>query len=88
VALPAPAKGWHGYENLGGVLTSAPSAASWAANRIDVVARGTDSAVWHRWWDGSQWLGWENLGGIAQGSPAICSWGAGRLAIFVVGTDP
>jgi len=79
--------GWYGYEGLGGTLTSKPSAASWAADRIDVVARGTDSAVWHRWWDGTSWNGWESLGGSAQSGPAISSWGANRLDVFVVGTD-
>ncbi len=87
VVLPAPAHGWHGYEGLGGVITSKPSAVSWANNRIDVVARGTDSAVYHRWWDGANWQGWESLGGIVQGAPAICSWASGRLDMFAVGTD-
>jgi len=87
VVIPAAPSGWHGYETLGGILTSKPSAVSWAANRIDVVARGTDSAVWHRWWDGSAWRGWESLGGTFQGGPAICSWASGRLDIFAVGLD-
>ena len=86
VKLPAM-PGWHGYESLGGTITSKPSAVSWANNRIDVVARGTDSAVWHRWWDGNGWQGWESLGGVIQGGPAICSWASGRLDIFAVGTD-
>ena len=69
VQLPAPPHGWYGYESLGGVITSKPSATSWAANRIDVVARGTDSAAYHRWWDGTHWNGsaWsgeEDLGGV------------------------
>lgn len=76
-----------GWEDLGGILTSRPQAVSWAKNRIDVVARGTDSAVWHRWWDGSSWKGWESLGGIVQDAPAISSWGSGRLDVFGVGTD-
>jgi hypothetical protein len=87
VVIPAPAPSWKGYESLGGILTSKPSAVSWAKNRIDVVARGTDSAVYHRWWDGSNWLGWESLGGVIQGAPAICSWASGRLDLFAVGTD-
>jgi C1A family cysteine protease len=86
VKLPAK-KGWLGWESLGGQITSRPAAASWAANRIDVVARGLDSAVWHRWWDGSSWRGWESLGGQLHGAPAICSWGNGRLDIFGVGLD-
>jgi C1A family cysteine protease len=87
VVLPTPAHSWSGYENLGGLITSRPNAASWSANRIDVVARGLDSAVWHRWWDGAHWNGWESLGGQIQGAPAICSWGAGRLDIFAVGLN-
>ena len=87
VRIPAAGPAWHGYESLGGILTSKPSATSWAANRIDVVVRGTDSAVWHRWWDGANWQGWESLGGVIQGAPAICSWAPGRLDLFGVGTD-
>lgn len=86
VVLPV-VHGWHGWENLGGQITSRPSAVSWANNRIDVVARGLDSAVWHRWWDGNAWFGWENLGGLIHGAPAICSWASGRLDIFAVGLN-
>jgi C1A family cysteine protease len=86
VILPA-IRDWHGWESLGGQITSRPSAVSWAANRIDVVARGLDSAVWHRWWDGSAWRGWESLGGLIHGAPAICSWGSGRLDMFAVGMN-
>ena len=87
VIMPQQGPSWHGYESLGGVITSKPSAVSWAANRIDVVARGTDSAVHHRWWDGAHWLGWESLGGVIHGAPAISSWAAGRLDVFGIGTD-
>lgn len=86
VNLPA-VHGWRGWESLGGVITSKPSATSWGPDRIDAVARGTDSAVYHKWWDGSHWGGWESLGGNCQSGPAICSWGSGRLDIFVTGTD-
>ncbi|MBB5918290.1 hypothetical protein BJY24_007202 [Nocardia transvalensis] len=82
-----PAAGWNGWETLGGVLTAKPSAVSWGPDRIDVVARGTDSAAHHRWWDGARWGGWESLGGGLQGGPAICSWGSGRLDVFAAGYD-
>lgn len=78
---------WSGWESLGGKLTSRPQAVSWAANRIDVVVRGDDSAVHHKWWDGTSWKGWESLGGFIHGAPAICSWASGRLDIFAVGVD-
>jgi hypothetical protein len=51
---------WGGWESLGGVLESrlneprltlgAVDAIAWAANRLDIFAVGTDSALWHRWW--------------------------------------
>lgn len=87
VILPTPAVAWHGFENLGGLLTSKPNAVSWGANRIDVVVRGTDSAVYHKWWNGSSWNGYENLGGLIQGAPTICSWANGRLDIFATGLN-
>lgn len=87
VKLPAPAHGWHGYENLGGLLSSRPNAVSWGPNRIDVVVRGMDSAVYHKWWNGTSWHGWESLGGQIQGAPAICSWASGRLDIFALGLN-
>ncbi|SEW08913.1 C1 family peptidase [Kaistella antarctica] len=87
VILPAPAVSWHGFENLGGLLTSTPNAVSWGPNRIDVVVRGTDSAVYHKWWNGSSWNGYENLGGLIQDAPTICSWANGRLDIFATGLN-
>jgi hypothetical protein len=80
---------WSGWENLGGVLTSHPAAASWGPNRLDCFACGTDNAMWHKWWDGQQWSGWENLGGDlapASGVGAV-SWGPNRLDCFARGTD-
>ena len=77
---------WIGWESLGGVLTSAPAASSWAANRLDVFVRGTDNALWHKWWQNG-WSGWESLGGVLMSAPAAVSWGPNRIDIFVRGTD-
>jgi hypothetical protein len=82
-----PGVQWSGWESLGGRITSRPQAVSWGKNRIDVVARGLDSAVWHRWWEGGSWRGWEGLGGQIHDAPAICSWASGRLDIFGVGLN-
>ncbi len=87
VILPTPAHKWSEYENLGGFITSKPTAVSWAANRIDVFARGGDSAVWHRSWNGQWEANWNLLGGLIQWAPAVSSWGAGRLDVFAAGTD-
>ena len=39
-----------------------------APNRLDCFARGTDSHMWHKWWNGSKWSGWEDLGGVIDGA--------------------
>jgi hypothetical protein len=53
---------------------------------MDVFVRGTDSALWHKWYQNG-WSGWEYLGGVLTSEPAVCSWASGRLDVFVRGTD-
>lgn len=77
---------WSPWEDLGGILTSAPGATSWGRNRIDVFVRGTDKGMYHKWWNG-RWSNWENLGRILESAPAACSWGYNRIDTFVRGTD-
>ncbi len=79
--------GWRGWESLGGVLESPPNAVAWGPNRLDVFVVGTDSALWHRWWDGSNWGGWQSLGGILTSPPVAVAWGPNRLDVFALGTD-
>jgi hypothetical protein len=81
------AASWGGWESLGGVLESQPRVVAWAPNRLDIFVVGTDSALWHRWWDGSSWGGWESLGGVLSSPPEVVSWGTNRLDIFALGTD-
>ena len=78
---------WSGWGSLGGVLTSNPDCVSREPNRIDCFARGTDNAIWHKWWDRSSWSGWESLGGELTSGPTAASWGANRLDVFARGTD-
>ncbi len=84
---PAPVPGWSNWEDLGGVLTTAPAVSSWGANRLDVFAGGTDNSMYHKWWDGNRWSDWESLGGVLTSSPAAVSWGPNRIDTFVRGTD-
>ncbi len=77
---------WNGWESLGGGLTSGPGVSSWSENRLDVFVRGTDSALWHKWYDNG-WSGWESLGGVLTSGPAAVSWGSNRVDVFVRGTD-
>ena len=78
---------WGGWESLGGILESSPRVVAWAPNRLDIFVVGTDSALWHRWWDGSSWGGWESLGGIIVSAPEVVSWNTNRLDVFALGTD-
>ncbi len=75
-----------GWESLGGIITSGPDACSWEDGRLDVFARGTDNALWHKWYDG-KWNNWESLGGIITSDPSAACWGVGRIDVFARGTD-
>jgi hypothetical protein len=79
--------GWADWQPLGGIVTSAPSAASWGPNHIDLFARGTDNAIWHKNWDGTHWADWSSIGGELTSGPDACSWGPGRVDVFARGTD-
>jgi Repeat of unknown function (DUF346) len=88
-AFPRPdgLETWHDWQSLGGIVESAPMIVAWGLHRLDTFAIGTDSGLYHRWWDGSNWGGWEGLGGLCQSAPTVVTWEPGRLDIFVVGTD-
>lgn len=83
-----PATGWSEWEDLGGVLTSAPAVASWQPNRLDVFGRGQNNALWHKWWDGSRWSEWEDLGGgVITSGPGAASTASNRLEVFARGAN-
>ncbi|MEP0885209.1 hypothetical protein NDI49_27030 [Trichocoleus sp. ST-U3] len=74
------------WESLGGELSSGPDVCSWAPERLDVFARGTDNTLWHKWFDGG-WSDWESLGGVLTSDPTAVSWSNGRIDVFARGTD-
>ncbi|RAQ67955.1 carbohydrate-binding protein, partial [Aspergillus flavus] len=77
---------WGGWESLGGVATSPVSAVSWASNSIDLFVKGTDNALWQRWWDGTNRGVWESLGGVVTSDVKVASWGKDHLDVFVRGS--
>ena len=82
--------GWSGWIALGGPIASGPSSASWASDRVDVVAIGTAGDIVHRAWTADfGWHPWDSLGGSAASgtAPTISSRGPGLLDVFVTGTD-
>ena len=78
------------WQSIGGSSTSAPAAVSWSANylRLDVFVRGSDGALWWKYYQNG-WSDWQSLGGKLAGAtgPAVASWSPGRLDVFVTGTD-
>jgi hypothetical protein len=73
-----------------GVRASGPVVA-WGANRLDAFVIGTDSALYHKWWDGVSWgpsiTDYEYMGGICTTRPEAVAWGPNRLDVFLLGTD-
>lgn len=72
---------------LGGYATADPDAADRSGNRLDVVARGGDGAVWFREATGNSLGPWMSLGGYTTGSPALVSMDGSRLDLFARGGD-
>jgi hypothetical protein len=62
-------------------MTSGPAVMSLGTNHLDVFVRGTDNALWHRFFNGS-WRDWESLGGILTSGPAAVAWGENRIDVF------
>src|SRR5205807_643366 len=81
---------WSSWEDLGGVLSSAPTVASWGSKRLDGFCRGGDGQLWHKWFDDG-WKNWESLGQPMSGPltfhPAAVSWGHRRLDVFARGQE-
>lgn len=74
------------------VLTNGPEASSWAKGRLDVFIRGSDNALWHKFYSSATgWSGWSSLGapaGVTLASdPVAVSWGVNRIDVFVRGSD-
>ena len=90
-SIMAGNRSWSAFASRGTSIASAPAAASWAPDRLDVFAAGSGGSLSHKWWNGQSWsVGWESLGqpsGGFTGGPAAVSWGPGRVDVFARGTD-
>lgn len=64
-----------------------PASASMSTGTVNVFLRGTDDAIWYKWWTGSSWSSWTNIGGTFVSSPAAVSTSSGTLYVFGRGTD-
>jgi hypothetical protein len=84
---PEKGEGWSDWENLGGKLSSGPSASSRRNNRIEVFVRGQDRSLYLKYWNGKKWSDWRSLGGELTSSPAAVSWGPRRIDVFARGKN-
>jgi acylphosphatase len=77
------------WNSMGGVLTSPPVAARNGDGRLEIFARGTDNAIWHRWQvsPGGNFSGWASLGGVLTSDPIVGVNADRRLEVFALGTD-
>jgi peptidoglycan/xylan/chitin deacetylase (PgdA/CDA1 family) len=54
--------------------------------RLELFARGSDGAIWHRWQDPSVaggWTNWQSLGGSFSKDPTVAKAPDGHLEVFV-----
>ena len=82
---------WTGWNELGGptgnTFQGAPTAASWGSGYLDVFVRGTDNAIWHRYYRNGWSSSWEDLGGSFASSPGVVAQGSDALDVFARGSD-
>jgi hypothetical protein len=77
-----------GWASLSGTTYDAPAATTWPGNgRVDVLLRGTNNAIWDRYYQGGSWSGWYSLGGAFNSAPAAASPSSSQLFVFGRGTD-
>lgn len=71
----------------GGILSAAPEAVSSATQRIELLGRGLDNALWIDSFFPGGWSGWSSLGGVLTSAPRAVSHTADALHVFVRGLD-
>ncbi len=79
----------NGWASMGGVITSNVAVGRNADGRLEVFARGSDNALWHRWQTAPNngWSGWGSMGGVITSDPVVMNNADGRLEVFARGTD-
>jgi hypothetical protein len=82
----AYAGSWTSVPSFGGPVTGAPTVTSYQSNRLDVFYRGTDQAIYWKYWNGSAWSTANpiTVGGTVSGNPVALAFGpdANRLGVF------
>ncbi|PSL49316.1 dual-action HEIGH metallo-peptidase [Chitinophaga niastensis] len=83
-----PGTGWSAWNDLGGNLTSDPSATSRDGNSIAVFARGaSNNLIFKTWTLNGGWSQWTNLGGYLYSAPNAESRAADFINVLVRGAN-
>lgn len=71
------------------LIQGTPAVIKNSDGRLEVFARGADSALWHIWQTApnGSWSSWSSLGGVLTSDPAVGRNADGHLEVFVRGTD-
>lgn len=64
------ATGWHGWQSLGGSLSSRPVPVRWADGHVEVFARGQDGHLQHSWFNQAT-VTWEPFTPLSVGTQII-----------------
>jgi hypothetical protein len=83
---------WGNWVSIGGQIPfgTSPSVCSWGGGRLDVFARGTDGALWHKTWtDSAGWSkNWDSIGGkLTSGPGATATSDGNQIGVFVAGVN-
>ncbi|HYC19353.1 MAG TPA: lectin like domain-containing protein [Candidatus Bathyarchaeia archaeon] len=64
-----------------------PAVSAQNANSLDLFMRGSDNAVWYKYWTGTTWTALTSLSGNVTSDPAATSRADGYMDVFARGTD-
>jgi len=65
----------------GVTVVGAPALAAQGDGSNNLLVRGSDGQLWHRFRAAGEWSGWFQMGGSLNSSPAAASWGPGTLLV-------
>jgi hypothetical protein len=68
-------------------VAGAPAVSAQNANSLDLFVRGSDNALWYKYWTGTTWTTATSLGGNLSSAPAATSTANGVMDVFVQGAD-
>ena len=86
-ARPASGK----WERFAGVSKNAPAVASWSPGRVDLFVKGSDDAMYHKWFDNGwhptrpKQSKWERIEADIDQGLSVSSRGHRQLDVFAIG---